>query len=214
MKKRRSPHSQAATPCSLPELGLGESSAATSETSWALPKEQRGNAAAVRVTGLDVLRARKRSAHALIAATGLSTGRLNRDQSAFLMSRTDVWGINQVFLHHYLVPAFYNLEMRTLPDVMKSKKRDAGQMVSNTVMWNLFEGAKRNAYNDTVFLTREEHATDVRKLLRRASPCLVRTACIRRVSRAYTCLGDLVRVTVLYGPRPTEDSRLVSWTVK
>jgi len=66
-------------------------------------------------TGLSVLKARKHHDHALLAATGLSVGRLSAKQSAFLQAHMDVWATNQFFLHHHLIPDFYNLEMRALP---------------------------------------------------------------------------------------------------
>ena len=66
-------------------------------------------------TGLAVLKARKHHEHALLAATGLSVGRVTAKQSAFLQAHMDVWATNQFFLHHHLIPDFYNLEMRELP---------------------------------------------------------------------------------------------------
>ena len=131
--------------------------------------------------GLHVLLARKRSEHALIAATGLSTGRLTREQSAFLMARTDVWGVNQIFLHHDLVPAFYNLEMRTLP---MDGRKDRSKTVSSEMMWKLFDASKRAAYRDTVFLARTEHAADVRRVLTSADRC-------PRALVTYTCQNKL-----------------------
>ena len=135
-----------------------------------------------------MLQSRKRWQHAVVAATGLSTGRLTREQSLFLMAHTDVWGVNQVFLHHDLVPAFYNLEMRKLPD-----QRKKGRSVTNEAMWDLFDHAKRTAYSNTVFLTREEHAADVRKVLQRAAPC-PRTLVAYKVKNAQsTCTATLSR---------------------
>ena len=65
--------------------------------------------------GYAYLQAHKRREHALMAATGLSVGRLTAEQSAFLQEHMDVWATNQFFLHQHLIPDFYNLEMRTVP---------------------------------------------------------------------------------------------------
>ena len=147
-------------------------------------------------TGISVLKARKHHGHALLAATGLSVGRLNAKQSAFLQARMDVWATNQFFLHHHLIPDFYNLEMRALPLHARRSRRlqtspsqparpkmqvgfplrdaqAAGPLIDNSLLWQVFTNndTKRQAYRKTVFLTKIEHAGAVRKLLKQRAPC-------------------------------------------
>ena len=121
--------------------------------------------------GFAILRQRKRHQHALLAATGLSAGRLDEQQSGFLQARFDVWAPNQFFLHKHLVPDFYNLEMRVLPSSLQKSKKSP-KPVSNAMLWDLFEeDGRREAYNSTIFLSKHEHAREVKKLLQRRGPC-------------------------------------------
>ena len=159
--------------CSLPVLNLTDS-----PSQLRLPVSSRPKA------GLKVLLDRKKSVHALVAATGLSTGRLNKEQSAFLMGHADVWGINQAFLHHYLVPSFYNVEMRTVVDHRDAKgtkgcrklpsgKSECGfrKAVRSALVWEQFDATKRAAYRDTVFLCKSEHVREVGEVLRNGAQC-------------------------------------------
>ena len=90
-------------------------------------------------------------------------------------------GRQPIFLHHDLVPAFYNLEMRTLP---MDGRKDRSKTVSSEMMWKLFDASKRAAYRDTVFLARTEHAADVRRVLTSADHC-------PRALVTYTCQNKL-----------------------
>lgn len=83
--------------------------------------------------GYAYLQAHKRREHALMAATGLSVGRLTAEQSAFLQEHMDVWATNQFFLHQHLIPDFYNLEMRTVPLSVGRKERR--QLAERALSW-------------------------------------------------------------------------------
>ena len=135
-------------------------------------------------TGFGLLAARRRHEHALLAATGPSVGRLTAGQCGFLQARMDVWATNQFFLHHYLVPDFYHLEVRVLPlsRPKGSTRRGPPAVIKSEIIWRLFDAnaSKRRAYRKTVFLARSVAAkgpfapnegSSVERLLRRSAPC-------------------------------------------
>ena len=51
---------------------------------------------------LHVLKAQKRHSIGLVAATGPSAGLFTSSQAKILQASTDVWGMNQFFLHAHL----------------------------------------------------------------------------------------------------------------
>jgi hypothetical protein len=115
------------------------------------------------------LTAHRRHPIGLLAGTGPSAS-MPASTAAWLNANTDVWGMNQFFLHPDLVPRFYNLEMRAVPSGRRGKAHT--QSSDNSMYWRrYFVEAKRKAYRDTLFLAKEEHEKSVSQLLTEGSPC-------------------------------------------
>jgi hypothetical protein len=108
---------------------------------------------------LGVVHAHVRSRVALLAGTGPSAGAVDTGAAEWLEENTDVWAMNQFFLHPALTARFYNLEMRRLGDA------------SNDEYWRrFFVGQKRLRYEQTLFLAHSQHAPAVRRVLCAATP--------------------------------------------
>ncbi len=91
--------------------------------------------------GLSVLKMKKTSDIAVIVGTGTSLNDLTHHQINILSSHTDIWGMNQLFFHKYIVPKFYHIEMKRLD----------GHSTSS--LWNFFNAYRRTAYKNTTFIT-------------------------------------------------------------
>lgn len=106
------------------------------------------------------LHKRKRHPVALLTGTGRSIGQLTYSQADFVHRTMDVWAMNQFFLHKYLVPSFYLLEV--------GRQRNT----SSLDWWAAnFDARKRLDYLETVFFTTAQHASVVRDMLRAHRPC-------------------------------------------
>ena len=115
------------------------------------------------------LTAHRRHPIGLLAGTGPSAS-MPASTADWLNANTDVWGMNQFFLHPDLVPRFYNLEMRAVPNGRRGKTHT--QSSDNSMYWRrYFVEAKRKAYRDTLFLAKEEHEKSVSQVLTEGSPC-------------------------------------------
>lgn len=78
---------------------------------------------------------------ATILACGRSAG-IGAEQSKVLQTHTDVWALNQAFLHPHLVPTFYHLEFKSVGPY------------SNLNIWErFFDLQKRKLYARTVFMS-------------------------------------------------------------
>jgi len=85
---------------------------------------------------------RRRSSVALMLASGPSAD-TNARQSAVLQQRTDIWSLNQAFLHPFLVPRFHYVEFK-----LRSAKDSSEQV------WKRFFDARlRRRFNETSFVS-------------------------------------------------------------
>lgn len=103
----------------------------------------------------EFIEARRRSSVALFLASGPSADTSAR-QSALLQRHTDVWGLNQAFMHEHLVPRFHYVEFK-----MRSTKSSSEQI------WNrFFDARRRRRYNETTFLAPRAQFPVLLKVLR------------------------------------------------
>ena len=108
--------------------------------------------------GINFLSYQKSHDIALIVGTGESVRQITHEQSIYLMNTTDIWGINQMFFHDYIVPKFYHVEMANLG------------RYGNKHMWNYFILYKKYLYNSTTFITPSNMRHNLYDMLCKSKP--------------------------------------------
>ncbi|AEO97959.1 hypothetical protein ENVG_00061 [Emiliania huxleyi virus 84] len=108
--------------------------------------------------GFNYLLQRKTHDIALIIGTGKTANLITRDNAYRINMVADIWGMNQVFFHPYIVPKFYHLEMRS------------GNYGSNRELWSYFDQSKRQYYTNTTFLTTTSDKNNIADMLTNKYP--------------------------------------------
>jgi hypothetical protein len=76
----------------------------------------------------DATKIKKNKKHALLLGTGNSINQISREQYIKIKESFDIWGINNFFLHNYIVPDFLHFEIKAdingeiLPRILEEKK--------------------------------------------------------------------------------------------
>jgi hypothetical protein len=111
-------------------------------------------------TAVGLLRGRSRYTLGLLAGSGPSAGAIGPAEARWIRANMDVWAMNQFFMHHHVVPDYYNLEMRNLTKTMGGG--------SNAAFWDVFfDQEKRKRYADVIFTCKTVHASAVRAILQK-----------------------------------------------
>ncbi|AHA55041.1 hypothetical protein EhV422 [Emiliania huxleyi virus 86] len=128
-------------------------------------------------SGLAYLQSRKRHEIATIVGTGMSTGAVTSTQANLLHEISDIWGMNQMFFHEYIVPDFYHVEMASVKGT------------TNSDLWQYFDTNRRTKYTYTTFVTSEHSRKSMYEVLCRKPehPLAMITYSMKKRQKHYSC---------------------------